>query len=86
MGGGGQVGFSKTCFQILATSLMPRGRRKVNFLGTSLSKISNVHLRNLLKKEFLLKVGVTMLPTWESPSQGLGFFIYTMSGLDKMHS
>ena len=42
---------------------MPRRRRKVNFLATSLSKSSNMHLRNLLKKAFILKVGVMILST-----------------------
>lgn len=48
-------------------------------------KITNVYLRNLLKKKFLLKVSVVILTTCAAGKipPWVCFFIYTISGLDK---
>lgn len=72
---------------------MPRRRRKVNFLATSLSCTRTSNAQNhqcVFKEPFKEEMSskgesydTNYLCCWESPSLGLRFFIYTISGLDK---
>ena len=72
---------------------MPRRRRKVNFLATSLSCICTSNAQNhqcVFKEAFKEEISskgesydTNYLCCWESPSLGLSFFICAISGLDK---
>ena len=72
---------------------MPRRRRKVNFLATSLSCPSTSNVQNhqrVFKEPFKEEISskgescdTNYLCCWENPSLGLSFFICTISGLDK---